>query len=405
VSTDEKLDAPPGLHRRVWIGIVVLLCVIAPSSVRAVYAVDACTGDCDANGAVTIDEIIIGVTIALEDAPLARCPVFDQDGSGTVEINELIAGISNALNGCVTLPTPTPAPGAVARAVAGRAAIVADAMTVVPNVVGGILNGILFMPTPAPAAPRACAAGGSAKQMGSFPNYALTLTGCQVVTADGTVTLDGTATLNVNSFATHLTATFQNSTGLEVRRATANMVGTITSSLTGKCLFLTVTFGVSSGTLSIKRPAGPDVDVTFQNTTLTLNNITFNAGCLPVKYRLTIDGLAGLLASEAAPSPLDFTGVTIDGDSSATPGMFELNGSISSPCFGGAIHVTSATPLTIASNEFCPRAGTLRVNVAADASRITYRSDTSVEIDDDDNGTIDQTAPSCLAPPLLMCLG
>lgn len=59
-----------------------------------------CIGDCDASGTVTINEIILGVNIAIGAQPITACPAFDPSGSGGVEINELIAAVNNALSGC-----------------------------------------------------------------------------------------------------------------------------------------------------------------------------------------------------------------------------------------------------------------------------------------------------------------
>src|SRR5437879_3945691 len=71
-------------------------------------AQQACVGDCDGSGDVTVNELVTGVTIALGTAQLSTCPVFDQDGSGQVEIYELIGGVNDALNGCAGVATPTP---------------------------------------------------------------------------------------------------------------------------------------------------------------------------------------------------------------------------------------------------------------------------------------------------------
>jgi hypothetical protein len=56
-------------------------------------------GDCDRNGRVTVDELVIGVNIALDIAPLASCPSFDSNGDGQVTVDELIVGVGNALTG------------------------------------------------------------------------------------------------------------------------------------------------------------------------------------------------------------------------------------------------------------------------------------------------------------------
>ncbi len=60
-----------------------------------------CTGDCDGNGEVTVDEIVRGVNIALGNFALSECPVFDPNQDGEVTIEELIQAVNVALNGCV----------------------------------------------------------------------------------------------------------------------------------------------------------------------------------------------------------------------------------------------------------------------------------------------------------------
>jgi hypothetical protein len=60
----------------------------------------ACIGDCDGNGAVAINELVIGVNIGLGLAGVESCPAFDQDGDGTVDIGNVITGVGNGLEGC-----------------------------------------------------------------------------------------------------------------------------------------------------------------------------------------------------------------------------------------------------------------------------------------------------------------
>ena len=72
-----------------------------------------CVGDCGNDGAVTIEEIIRGVNIALGTLPMSDCQAFDASGDGEVTIEELITGVNNALQGCpvISTPTPTKTPG------------------------------------------------------------------------------------------------------------------------------------------------------------------------------------------------------------------------------------------------------------------------------------------------------
>jgi hypothetical protein len=69
-----------------------------------------CTGDCNGDGVVTVDEVVRGVRIALGGAPLADCPAADADGSGMVTIGDLVGAVGAALDGCRSPSTPTPTP-------------------------------------------------------------------------------------------------------------------------------------------------------------------------------------------------------------------------------------------------------------------------------------------------------
>ncbi|MCX8071607.1 MAG: hypothetical protein N3C12_04030 [Candidatus Binatia bacterium] len=59
----------------------------------------ACAGDCDGNGAVTIDEIVTGVRIAL-GSDVLLCPAADRDQNGIVSVDEIVAAVLAALEGC-----------------------------------------------------------------------------------------------------------------------------------------------------------------------------------------------------------------------------------------------------------------------------------------------------------------
>lgn len=71
--------------------------------------VAACTGDCDGDATVTVDEIIKGVSIALGTTSLAACARFDAGGDGNVTVDEIVTAVNHALAGCPSqVPTPTP---------------------------------------------------------------------------------------------------------------------------------------------------------------------------------------------------------------------------------------------------------------------------------------------------------
>jgi hypothetical protein len=69
-----------------------------------------CVGDCNGDGMVTINELIVGVNIVLGDLPVSACEAF-ANSEGQVTMAQLILGVNNALNGCPAVsPTPTETP-------------------------------------------------------------------------------------------------------------------------------------------------------------------------------------------------------------------------------------------------------------------------------------------------------
>jgi hypothetical protein len=78
--------------------LAVAVCAASASPARA------CVGDCNGDGEVTIDEILLGVSITLGTRPLVDCPRFDRNNDGEVTIDELLEAVNNALSGCPVEP-------------------------------------------------------------------------------------------------------------------------------------------------------------------------------------------------------------------------------------------------------------------------------------------------------------
>lgn len=73
---------------------------VTPALPPIVTPVPTCVGDCDDGGAVTIDELVIGVNVALEIVSIDQCAALDSDASRTVTVDELLQGVRKALYGC-----------------------------------------------------------------------------------------------------------------------------------------------------------------------------------------------------------------------------------------------------------------------------------------------------------------
>jgi hypothetical protein len=68
-----------------------------------------CAGDCNTDGALMIDELVVGRRIGRNDAPLNECTAADADESGTVDSQDLEAAADDALGRCAP-PAVTPVP-------------------------------------------------------------------------------------------------------------------------------------------------------------------------------------------------------------------------------------------------------------------------------------------------------
>lgn len=62
----------------------------------------ACPGDCNGSTMVTIDELTLGVTIALGDQSVSACTALNTQEDTRISISELIAAVAAALDGCAS---------------------------------------------------------------------------------------------------------------------------------------------------------------------------------------------------------------------------------------------------------------------------------------------------------------
>lgn len=60
-----------------------------------------CAIDCDSDGTVTVDELVVGINIVLGRATLDTCGSSDANDDGAVMINEVVSAIRSALTGCL----------------------------------------------------------------------------------------------------------------------------------------------------------------------------------------------------------------------------------------------------------------------------------------------------------------
>ena len=98
MRADRFVGASKGAVRAVLLGLFILgaACLLVPPAMSQLV----CPGDCNWNGVVSIDEIIVAVNIALGLRNRHDCPPADVDNNGDVTIDEIISAVHRALQGC-----------------------------------------------------------------------------------------------------------------------------------------------------------------------------------------------------------------------------------------------------------------------------------------------------------------
>src|SRR5437867_2096236 len=70
------------------------------------FVLPPCLGDCDRTHDVTIADIILMTNVVLGGTPLSACVAGDGDGDGAITVDEIVAAVAMALNGCPESPRP-----------------------------------------------------------------------------------------------------------------------------------------------------------------------------------------------------------------------------------------------------------------------------------------------------------
>ena len=111
-----------------------------------------CVGDCDGNGAVQIDELILVRNIRA-GAPVASCSDADFDADGSVSATEALQALDSALGPCAPDPAEPPAPpqpvsinAGFAVSVPGGVARLTVSLNANAHAVAGIQNYLFYTP-------------------------------------------------------------------------------------------------------------------------------------------------------------------------------------------------------------------------------------------------------------------
>jgi hypothetical protein len=59
-----------------------------------------CTGDCDGDGMVSVEDLVTGVNVLLGHSAASTCAALEGNRDGAVTIEQLVIAVGNALRGC-----------------------------------------------------------------------------------------------------------------------------------------------------------------------------------------------------------------------------------------------------------------------------------------------------------------
>jgi hypothetical protein len=140
------------LRVREWLAAVLgaLLAVAASSVARA----QTCPGDCNGDGVISVDEMIVAANIALGTLSLRACPSVDRNGDGVVGIDEALTTVGGGVTGCGqaharsgrSADPPAQIELGVVAGSAGAQVTVDATLHTMGNVVAGVQNDIAFDP-------------------------------------------------------------------------------------------------------------------------------------------------------------------------------------------------------------------------------------------------------------------
>src|SRR6185295_4140041 len=144
--------------------------------------------------------------------------------------------------------------------------------------------------------------------------------------------------------------------------------------------------------------------LTMLQTGVVLAISSFNSDCVPVQYTLTFNGHAQVRdTSTQEVADVTFSSFVVRVNATATPTTLELDAGLNFDCIAGNIVLDNTTPLTAIPGALCPTGGVIKITSPEGPGTITYASDGSVQVDNDNDGTTDDTFDSCIDPMLQLC--
>lgn len=126
-----------------------------------------CRGDCDADGHVDVDELVLGVGVALGARPVAECSCLDSDQNGRIGIDEVLDAVADSLSGCERPAAPPNIVWIVAEDMNAEIGSFGDAVARTPNLDRLAAEGVRYTNVFSPSG--VCAPSRAALITGMYP--------------------------------------------------------------------------------------------------------------------------------------------------------------------------------------------------------------------------------------------
>ena len=153
--------------------------------------------------------------------------------------------------------------------------------------------------------------------------------------------------------------------------------------------------------------------MSFFDTGVTMDMITYNGECVPLSYRLKFNGSAAFSVTEPAPALVatnggefipsfstEFTNLFLTQHIASGSVTSEISGKMSSDCFGGVVELATLDSVVVGAGDLCPNAGRLILTSSAGPATVTYDGSQVNVV----QGGSEKVFPTCLAPALVTCI-
>jgi hypothetical protein len=397
--------------------------------------ISACENfDANGDGLVTVDEILTAVNNALNGCPevpatatphpTASLPTSTPTYRGTPTATTQITG--------TVAPTQTPVPTtpsggtpSIGARASGTIESTTSAFLVIPDLLSALLGqlpgaGSGSGATTIFSTPFTCNSGGGTLACDqsivisppSFgpPTYTVTLNSCQVTGSTGTLTFNGTLTATgqagdvCGTIPSQLTVsipslTVQTPTGTATFSSGFSAVVSLSCSVGScSCYYDTVELQ-PTGTITVVSGSTTTLVSFGDGSSISISVYTYNGQCVPTVYDMEVDGNV-TLTTNGTTFAATYSAYNIYDDASSGHDMVDVDGDVTSPCFGDTVTFSTSTDIALGSP--CPSAGVVDVtaNTSGNTDEITYSS-SGVHIDFSDSSSAD--FQSCLDPRLFAC--